>query len=212
MNRTVLFPSQCRRHIFPFCFCFLLLVFSGCRRELNQHPDFKRQELTPILSNNDLLFNKIFQFSNDNTHLWFDLRNEIANFSRPQLELRYAKYLENQPQNQVTKLAIIDLRGYQYQYDKEKEELTILDFPLDWISLQESPADLVFSFSQKPIGGCAAIPDPKQKNRCERTYTLRLKQIDFKKEKLQLETDIPAIHQAVSYQLQEFSTELLLTN
>ena len=66
----------------------LLFALSRCiGRELDDNEIFHQAQPTEMDADNALLLLKIFVIDESNTYLWFDLHNEVANFSRPELLL-----------------------------------------------------------------------------------------------------------------------------
>lgn len=153
-------------------FLFVFLLFASCRRELDKNEDFRYNEPALVLGDNSFLFSKIFRFTDGDALLWFDIRNEIANFSHPFLSLRYNE-------NGLDYNRRIDLRGYLYEYDDEAKELNVLNYPLYFSFSDSISARLLFSFARKQENGCEAIPDPDKRNQCERTFKLTLKSIEI---------------------------------
>lgn len=183
----------------------IALLFSSCEREFDNNPDFTQDSKTEVFGDNQLLFTKIFQLSGSNAYLWFDIRNEIANFSKPTIGLNYT-------QDEIARYKQIDLRGRLYSYDGTSEELTVMDYPLDMATGTDIPADLVFGFSRKQKEGCEAISDPGQRRQCERTFVLKIKRIAFKTIDFTLEKGVKGTYNNRSLVIESGDQEALLTN
>jgi hypothetical protein len=177
----------------------------SCERDFDNNANFNNTDQVEIFGNNDLLFNKIFQFTSNGTYLWFDIRNEIANFSAPTVGLNYL-------QNDIEYYKIIDLRGRLYRYDQESNELTVLSYPLNLASSTDLPSDIVFGFKRKQSEGCDAVNDPSQHQQCERTFVLTLKRVEIKDIHLTITTDEPTSYDSRTVQLQDYSADIFLTN
>jgi hypothetical protein len=181
------------------------LLLGSCERELDDNDDFTANVPVEVFGDNELLFSKIFRFQNNGDYLWFDIRNEIANFSSPFLGLTFK-------QDGVDRYKRIDLRGRLYEYQSENEELIILDYPLNILTGQDEVADVVFDLSRKEKDGCEFIVDAEQKLQCERSFVLTLKQISFKNQDLVAVVGTEVSHNNRTLLLSEFSQEIYLTN
>lgn len=182
-----------------------LVFFTSCKREFEHDPVFKSNEPVEVFGDNTLLFTKIFQFDNGGAYLWFDIRNEIANFSSP--FLGHAFQL-----NGIDRYKRFDLRGRLYEYNESGAELTILGYPLDMVTGQDLPADIVYSFGRKQKEGCELIADAAQRNRCERTFTLQLKRLVFKDIGLTLEVNEEGNYNGRALKMYEMSQDIILVN
>ncbi len=177
----------------------------SCQREFNHNEDFTADNPVEVYGDNTLLYSKIFRLSNGSSYLWFDIRNEIANFSSPFLGLSYNE-------NDIDRYSRIDLRGRLYRYDRQPDELTILAYPLNIAGGQEIPVDLVFSFKRKQEEGCELIADPAQRDQCERTFMLSLKSILFPDPDVTLHVGTAAEYNGRTLLLYELTQEVYLTN
>ncbi len=181
------------------------LSLLSCKREFDSNADFTNDAQVVVSGDNALLFSRIFRFPEGNAYLWFDIRNEIANFSSPFLGLEFEH-------NGIARYKRIDLRGRLYTYDREAGQLTILNYPLDIAPNQDFQADLVFYFGRKQPEGCELIADPAKRNECERTFTLSLKEVVFTSNK-----QVAAPGQTIDYngtalKFTKLNQELYLTN
>lgn len=181
-------------------FCLL-----SCSRVFNDNEDYNYNDAVLVLGNNTLLYTKIFQFNERGSYLWFDIRNEIANFSSPYLNHRFNKDLSNH-------YLKVDLRGRLYEYNSKEEELKILNYPLDIGLGKDMEADIVYGFKKKSTADCDSIVDKNKKRICEYTYILSFKRIIFKDIDFILEANIPNTYNGVVLTMQNMSEELYLTN
>jgi len=158
-----------------------ILAFASCKREFDGNPDFTEDSPMEVFADNRLLFSKIFRLSASDAYLWFDLRNEVASFSKPAIGIDYLW-------NGIARYKRLDLRGRLYRYAADAEELTILDYPLEREATgADIVANLVFGFARKQKEGCEAIADAGERSKCERTFVLKIKRIVFKDRILVLE-------------------------
>ncbi len=182
------------------------LLLLSCKREFDDNSDFNNDQATEVFGDNALLFNKIFQFSGaGGGYLWFDIRNEIANFSSPFLGHSYTI-------DEVDRYKRIDYRGRLYRYNAAQQELTIQSYPLDIATGHDLPADIVYSFARKQKDGCALIQDAAQRTTCERTFVLQLKHLYFKTINLTIPVDQKTNHGNRTIEIEGISQELILTN
>lgn len=155
---------------------FILLIsllFVSCAREFDDDADYQNNQVDSILGDNSLLYSKIFRNQSTGTFLWFGLRNEISNFTKPILSVSAKR-------NDVNQSITIDLRGRLYQYNKEAEEITFLNVPLNLLGQGDMFSDIVCSLARKQKDGCNDLIDEAMREQCQRTYLLVLKYIDVK--------------------------------
>lgn len=177
----------------------------SCQREFNHNEDFTADNPIEVYGDNTLLYSKIFRLSNGSSYLWFDIRNEIANFSSPFLGIPFNE-------SGIERNRRVDLRGRLYRYDRESDELTILAYPLDIAGKEGIPVDIVFTFKRKQEEGCELIADPAQRDQCERTFVLSLKSLLFKDPELTLSVGVQAEYNGRSLLLSGLVQEIYLTN
>ena len=105
----------------------LLFSLSGCiGRELDDNDTFQQAQPSEMDADNALLLSKIFVIDESNTYLWFDLHNEVANFSQPELLLP--------TDNGGTEGTLrIPLRGllYEYRANEHTFELALKSILID---------------------------------------------------------------------------------
>lgn len=179
--------------------------FLSCSRVFDDNEDYNYNNSIPVLGNNTLLYTKIFQLSESGSYIWFDIRNEIANFSRPYLNHHFNNNLAN-------RYLKVDLRGRLYEYNSKEEELKILNYPLNIGLGKNMKADIVYGFKKKNIDDCNSIVDKNKKRICEYTYILSFKRIIFKDIDFILEANIPNTYKKTTLTMQNMSKELYLTN
>lgn len=183
----------------------ILMLTSSCEREFDHNPDFTLNEPAEVFGDNTRLFTKIFQFDNGSAYLWFDIRNEIANFSSPFLGQSFNE-------NGIERYRRIDLRGRLYEYNEREEELTILGYPLDIVTGQDLPADIAYSFGRKQKEGCELIADPAQRSRCERTFSLQLKRMVFKDIGFTLKVNEEGNYNGKVLKMYDMNQDIILVN
>ncbi|HMR20151.1 MAG TPA: hypothetical protein PKA53_12690 [Sphingobacterium sp.] len=184
-----------------------IFLFVSCKREFDSNEDFTSNHPIEIFGDNELLFSKIFRFqsSNSNAYLWFDIRNEIANFSSPYIGLAFV-------QNGIERYKRLDLRGRIYRYEQATEELTVIGYPLDILTGNDTPTNLVFSFGRKQKEGCENVMDTSQRQQCERTFVLSLKSIHFTEQDIQATVGQDVEHNRRTLKLGVLNQEVFLTN
>lgn len=184
----------------------LLLLSVSCNREFNNDSDYQHEQVDPIFGDNAVLYSKIFRNQSAGTYLWFGLRNEISNFTKPILSISTKK-------NDVNQSLIIDLRGRLYQYNKEAEEVTFLNIPLNLFGLEEQTSDVVCSLVRKQKDGCNDLPNEAMREECQRSYLLTIKRIKINDIDINLSVGESYIYQNVTVALPaQTGQELYLTN
>lgn len=192
-------------HIKYLILLIILFWLASCSRVFNDDEDYNYNSPVEVLGDNSLLYTKIFRFNKNSSYLWFDIRNEIANFSSPSLNHHFNKDLSNH-------YLKVDLRGRLYEYNSKEKELKILNYPLDIGLGKDMEADIVYGFKKKNTADCKSIIDKNKKRICEYTYILSFKRIIFKDIDFVLEANIPNTHNGVVLTMQNMSEELQLTN
>lgn len=177
-----------------------VLLLSCSKREFDKDADFTNGSTDAVWADNALLFTKIFRMNTAGDLLWFDIRNEIASFSKPSISLTFSD-------NGVGRFKKIDLRGRLYRYEQGTEELRFVNIPLDVFGT-ELNADLVFTFRRKQKEGCELITDVNSQQECERTYVLVLKGLDFTEPDLFVTPDNIAQYNGRTLLLSALSGEL----
>lgn len=190
----------------------LVVVLIACKREFAGNNDFNTNTPVDVYGDNALLFSKIFRYVDAGTYLWFDIRNEIANFSRPKLSVNVVYNPNDGSGSQVTVVKAIDLRGRIYQYDNSLKELTVINYPLNVVKDKDSVANITFSFLRKQTDGCELITDATQRLQCERTYLLSLKKVNYPSLNLTLPVDSIVTYQGQAIKIARVSQDLYLTN
>lgn len=69
------------------CFCMLMAFCSCINREFDSNEEYSKSSSIPLIADNDRLLSRIFIINESNSYLWFDINNEVANFSKPELRL-----------------------------------------------------------------------------------------------------------------------------
>ena len=141
----------------------LLFSLSGCiGRELDDNDTFQQAQPSEMDADNALLLSKIFVIDESNTYLWFDLHNEVANFSQPELLLP--------TDNGGTEGTLrIPLRGLLYEYRANEHTLTFKRVPPRFLNWGETTVSFVFNLTQTDGG--------KTQKGSKPTFELALKSI-----------------------------------
>ena len=182
------------------------LLFGACSREFDDNDDYQYNQIEPVLGDNVMLYSKIFRNKSTGTYLWFDLRNEIANFSKPIVSVSFL-------QNSIDRYTLTDLRGRIYEYNKDVEEVTFLNIPLNLFGKGEQSADLICTLARKQKDSCDDLTDESKKEECKRTYGLALKRIEISEIDATLTIGEPYTYQNSTVILTaQTEQELYLTN
>ena len=122
-------------------FCMLIALCSCINREFDSNEEYTNSESIPLVGDNDRLLSRIFIINSNHSYLWFDINNEVANFSKPELTL---------PMNEgsVASFRRIPLRGLLYEYNASENEITFKIFQDK--SVQSTNEDQSLTFSQPP--------------------------------------------------------------
>lgn len=182
------------------------LLCISCGREFNDNPDYEYNQVDSVFGDNSLLYSKVFRNQTAGTYLWFGLRNEIANFTKPKLSVSLKiDGTDNSYQ--------IDLRGRLYEYNSNAEEITFRDITLGLFNSEEQKADLVCSLAKRQIDGCDDLQDETLREQCKRTYILKLKRIVVKDIGATLQIGEPYTYQNSTITLSvQVGQDLYLTN
>lgn len=182
------------------------LLIGACSREFDDNKDYQHDQIEPVLGDNALMYSKIFRNKSTGTYLWFDLRNEVASFSKPIVSLPFL-------QNSRDRYTQIDLRGRIYEYNKETEEVTFLNMPLNLFDKGEQSANLICTLARKQKDGCDDLTDEAKKEECKRNYILVVKRIEISQIDAILTVGVPYTYQGSTVVLTEQAEqELYLIN
>ena len=100
----------------------MIALCSCINREFDSNEEYTKSESIPLVGDNDRLLSRIFIINSNHSYLWFDINNEVANFSKPELTL---------PMNEgsVASFRRIPLRGLLYEYNASESEITFKNIP-----------------------------------------------------------------------------------
>lgn len=183
----------------------LLFALSGCiGRELDDNEIFRQAQPTEMDADNALLLSKIFVIAESNTYLWFDLHNEVANFSRPELLLP----IDNGGTDGFLR---IPLRGLLYEYRAEAHTLTFKQVPSRFLNWGETTASFVFTLQQVE-GNSVLLPGGKTQKGSKAVFELTLKAIDLGDGNAPVEVEKPFNAGGITRTLKPYTKKLTLVN
>ena len=111
---------------------FMALSFAACMdREFDQMMSIPIASLFPQLRTINFLLSRIYIINESKSYLWFDLNNEVANFSKPELVLPLKEGNRDSYRR-------IPLRGLLYEYHDTEKELTFKNIPSQFIQQEMS--------------------------------------------------------------------------
>ena len=183
----------------------LLFSLSGCiGRELDDNDTFQQAQPSEMDADNALLLSKIFVIDESNTYLWFDLHNEVANFSQPELLLP--------TDNGGTEGTLrIPLRGLLYEYRANEHTLTFKRVPPRFLNWGETTASFVFNLTQTD-GGSILLPGGKTQKGSKPTFELALKSILIDGAQAPIAVGTPFNADGRSIKMKPYTKKLTLIN
>ena len=118
----------------------LIALYSCINREFDSNEEYTKSESIPLVGDNDRLLSRIFIINSNHSYLWFDINNEVANFSKPELTL---------PMNEgsVASFRRIPLRGLLYEYNASENEITFKNVPEQFVQINNERLSLTFKLT-----------------------------------------------------------------
>ena len=119
----------------------MLIALCSCiNREFDSNEEYTKSESIPLVGDNDRLLSRIFIINSNHSYLWFDINNEVANFSKPELTL---------PMNEgsVASFRRIPLRGLLYEYNASENEITFKNIPEQFVQINNERLSLTFKLT-----------------------------------------------------------------
>lgn len=121
----------------------MALSLAACMdREFDQNDEYTNSQSIPLVADNKLLLSRIYIINESKSYLWFDLNNEVANFSKPELTLPLKEGNRDSYRR-------IPLRGLLYEYHDTEKELTFKNIPSQFIQIGDEQLSLIFKLSLK---------------------------------------------------------------
>ena len=119
----------------------MALSLAACMdREFDQNDEYTNSQSIPLVADNKLLLSRIYIINESKSYLWFDLNNEVANFSKPELTLPLKEGNRDSYRR-------IPLRGLLYEYHDTEKELTFKNIPSQFIQIGDEQLSLIFKLS-----------------------------------------------------------------
>ena len=184
--------SHLSARIAPAMFVALLLA-SCIGREFDDNDLYRHAQATEMAADNGRLLSKIFILDECKAYVWFDVYNDVANFSKPELVLPLEE-------NSVRSTRRIPLRGLLYEYRAETGELTFKRIPARFV------------FLHQPEGTGALLPGGKTLPGTKKAFKLELKHAVIDGDGQALEIGRKVYRGGRSYKLLPFTAQLTLIN
>lgn len=184
---------------------FILTVFASCiNREFDSNDEFKHSKSIALNADNDRLLSRIFIINENKSYLWFDLNNEVANFSKPQFTLPIIEGGKNSFRN-------LPLRGLIYEYKASENELTFKNVPEQFVQMGNDQLSLTFKLSMTD-GKEVVLPNKKVVETSKKQYLLTLVRLQFASDNATFNVGEKIKRGGRTYEFLPFKTELTLIN
>ena len=185
-------------------FCLLIALFSCINREFDSNEEYTKSESIPLVGDNDRLLSRIFIINSNHSYLWFDINNEVANFSKPELTL---------PMNEgsVASFRRIPLRGLLYEYNASESEITFKNIPEQFVQINNERLSLTFKLTpadNKEI----LLPNKSTVITSKKQCFLTLKRVLFDGDSNAFEIEEKIKRGGRTYEFLPFKAELTLIN
>lgn len=195
--------SHLSARIAPAMFVALLLA-SCIGREFDDNDLYRHAQATEMAADNGRLLSKIFILDESKAYVWFDVNNEVANFSKPELVLPLEE-------NSVRSTRRIPLRGLLYEYRAETGELTFKRIPARFVQMGSETLSITF-FLHQTEGTGALLPGGKTLPGTKKAFKLELKHAVIDGDGQALEIGRKVYRGGRSYKLLPFTAQLTLIN
>ena len=185
-------------------FCLLIALCSCINREFDSNEEYIKSESIPLVGDNDRLLSRIFIINSNHSYLWFDINNEVANFSKPELTL---------PMNEgsVASFRRIPLRGLLYEYNASESEITFKNIPEQFVQINNERLSLTFKLTpadNKEI----LLPNKSTVITSKKQCFLTLKRVLFDGDSNAFEIEEKIKRGGRTYEFLPFKAELTLIN
>ncbi|MBF1426596.1 MAG: hypothetical protein HXN47_07715 [Prevotella nanceiensis] len=185
-------------------FCMLIALCSCINREFDSNEEYTKSESIPLVGDNDRLLSRIFIINSNHSYLWFDINNEVANFSKPELTL---------PMNEgsVASFRRIPLRGLLYEYNASENEITFKNIPEQFVQINNERLSLTFKLTpadNKEI----LLPNKSTVITSKKQCFLTLKRVLFDGDSNAFEIEEKIKRGGRTYEFLPFKAELTLIN
>ena len=186
------------------CFCMLLVFCSCINREFDSNEEYSKSSSIPLIADNDRLLSRIFIINESKSYLWFDINNEVANFSKPELRLPMMEGSQNSFRR-------IPLRGLLYEYNAAKGELTFRDIPEQFIQMNDERLSVTFKLTPADDKD-VLLPNNKGAHTLKKQWLLTLVRVQFPGDKEAFKTEEKIKRGGRTYEFLPFKAELTLIN
>lgn len=183
----------------------MLIALCSCiNREFDSNEEYIKSESIPLVGDNDRLLSRIFIINSNHSYLWFDINNEVANFSKPELTL---------PMNEgsVASFRRIPLRGLLYEYNASENEITFKNVPEQFVQINNERLSLTFKLTpadNKEI----LLPNKSTVITSKKQCFLTLKRVLFDGDSNAFEIEEKIKRGGRTYEFLPFKAELTLIN
>ena len=151
----------------------MALSLAACMdREFDQNDEYTNSQSIPLVADNKLLLSRIYIINESKSYLWFDLNNEVANFSKPELVLPLKEGNRNSYRR-------IPLRGLLYEYHDTEKELTFKNIPSQFIQIGDEQLSLIFKLSPLDDKEQVFLPNGQTAKIAKKRYMMTLIRLRF---------------------------------
>ena len=186
------------------CFCMLMAFCSCINREFDSNEEYSKSSSIPLIADNDRLLSRIFIINESKSYLWFDINNEVANFSKPELRLPMMEGSQNSFRR-------IPLRGLLYEYNASENEITFKNIPEQFVQINNERLSLTFKLTpadNKEI----LLPNKSTVITSKKQCFLTLKRVLFDGDSNAFEIEEKIKRGGRTYEFLPFKAELTLIN
>lgn len=174
-------------------------------REFDQNDEYTNSQSIPLVADNKLLLSRIYIINESKSYLWFDLNNEVANFSKPELTLPLKEGNRDSYRR-------IPLRGLLYEYHDTEKELTFKNIPSQFIQIGDEQLSLIFKLSPLDDKEQVFLPNGQTAKIAKKRYMMTLIRLRFSSDNADIPIGSKYKYRGVEYDFLPFQTELTLIN
>ena len=184
----------------------MALSLAACMdREFDQNDEYTNSQSIPLVADNKLLLSRIYIINESKSYLWFDLNNEVANFSKPELTLPLKEGNRDSYRR-------IPLRGLLYEYHDTEKELTFKNIPSQFIQIGDEQLSLVFKLSPLDDKEQVFLPNGQTAKIAKKRYMMTLIRLRFSSDNADIPIGSKHKYRGVEYDFLPFQIELTLIN
>lgn len=184
----------------------MALSLAACMdREFDQNDEYTNSQSIPLVADNKLLLSRIYIINESKSYLWFDLNNEVANFSKPELTLPLKEGNRDSYRR-------IPLRGLLYEYHDTEKELTFKNIPSQFIQIGDEQLSLIFKLSPLDDKEQVFLPNGQTAKIAKKRYMMTLIRLRFSSDSADIPIGSKHKYRGMEYDFLPFQTELTLIN